>query len=182
MGSIWRKRVSQVDPVRIYLFRLLAFLLMMESHTSLSMDRDKPQPRCAAVESVAKDAKKIAYLKRWVSENIADKDFLKLMGWLGTVRSIDNPEMMNRLNIDWDYLGIESRRSSVTLNREYADRDQFLDPQNIKSISFGEGRSFIIIRTNESEHLGLSDDALKRMRLMAPNVYVFCETYYSPSA
>lgn len=163
--------------LKIFLF----FFVVTGSQIAFSMERNPGSSSCSVVESIAKDESRIGYIKGWIEQSISNQELLELMGWLGRVRSLDNPEKMSQLKIDWSFLGLNPRLSFVALNRDYDDRESYTNPNNIKSISFGEGRNSVIIKIGSSEGLGLNEHALERIKQIGPDVYVFCEKYSGTS-
>ena len=107
---------------------------------------------------MAGDEESVAYLYDWVNQNLEDKDLLKTMGYSGRIDSSRVGERSFRsLGINWSKLGINAHYASVSVIRYEVDRDDFMNPDNIKAIRFGEGRNSLILKldpTFRTESLG----------------------------
>ncbi len=131
---------------------------------------------CERMKDVAEDGRKISYMKNWAATKLHEKEVLDKLGWNGVVRLLDDPDSASMLNIDWYYIGINKSYSFVQIHRVYKDRDDFLNPSNIKSIAFGEGRSMILVKLNNSEGFYLDWPKEEKDKLININkeVAVYC--------
>lgn len=108
---------------------------------------------CEKIESIAKNSRKIAYLNNWIQQNISNREILSLLGERGVVRAIDDPTKMDKLGINWGFLGFNKKYVSVKLYRNIADSKNYMDSKSIKSVRFAEGRNSIVILANDSSDL-----------------------------
>lgn len=131
---------------------------------------------CERIKGVAEDDEKISYMKNWANTKLSEEKVLNKLGWNGVVRLLDDPGVANLLAIDWHYLEINKNYSFVQVYRLYKDRDNFLNPKNIKSIAFGEGRTMILVKLNNSEDFYLDWPKGEKDKLININkeVAVYC--------
>lgn len=156
-----------------------AFLVLLISLFFYSGYRVAVQQKemCEEIKAVAADTEKVNYLSSWMSTKLNDRSFLKLMGWNGVIRLSDSPELLSKLNLDWTYLGLDSRFGYVEFNRHYKERDNYLDFKTVKSVTFGQGRFSVIIKSDGSSEYGLYWPAneLQKIQKINDRVAVRCE-------
>lgn len=132
---------------------------------------------CARMLNLATDDPKIGYIKGWVYLKIDNPNFLELAGWDGEIELMHYPELYDEIDIDWDFLGINSDLAFIRFNRAYADRTDLKDKRSIKSFTIGEGRDSIFIKLKNSNGLGMEwpEENIKKMVQVKSDVFIYCD-------
>ena len=161
-----------MKKIVVLIISCLAVLLIF----TFGLSKSNYQDSCKRLESIAQDVEKIEYLDKWISTNLSNINFLEYMGKGGLKSMLDNSGSFSLIELDWGYLGIDKQYASLRLNRNFEDIENYLDASTIKSISFGEGRSHIIIKINDSEEFGIEgmDEVKAYMRSFRDDVFVRC--------
>jgi len=107
---------------------------------------------CNRLSDVANDEEKIRYLKERTQKIINNNEILKGVGYLGYVED-RHEDIFSKLDMDWSYIGIDSRSAVFYMYRSRDDRDEYLSSSNIRSVGFGDGRNTIIIKINGGDSL-----------------------------
>lgn len=132
---------------------------------------------CEDLRNVAESESKVLYLTEWINKKLENPKFLEMMGWLGSKSMLENPAQMQRLQIDWAYLGLDLRYSSIELVREFGDRDNYLDPSTVRSFRLGMGRNSIFIVLNDSGDIEAEvlPDLMSNLSRISEDVFLYCD-------
>jgi len=162
-----------------YLFGFLIVLLLMglSLFYIISQENNYYDSACNTMRSIASNKEKIVYLEGWVNSKINNQQFLESLGTNRRI-SLDNgvAELVPKIDIDLEFLGIKNEASYVSFNRLYKDYDQSLDGSKINSFGVGSGRFGIIINLNSSESLGLEwpSEKLNKIEKVTNKVSIVC--------
>lgn len=140
---------------------------------------DDKRSACQRVLDIASDEKEIAYLYQWIDQNLKDEAILEYLGYAGSAEYLtgyDNKDFLS-LAVDWDFLDIDLDYASLTLIRAPDDWDDFMNPDNIQAVQFGEGRNSVILKLDpafETESLG-GGEWRREVRVINDRVSVYCD-------
>lgn len=134
--------------------------------------------QCERMYEIAKNKEKIDYIDNWMMTRL-NNSVLYTMGHNGTIRLIDEPDSNTLLEIDWSYLGINKHYAFVRVNRSLEERANYMDVNNIKSITIGEGRFSVTIQAKNSSDFGLDvgNKLNTSMKQISDRVVVDCDGY-----
>lgn len=154
-------------------FGVLLFSVLL----SVFLVRYEKASRCENIIALAKNEEKISYLYSWINAYLQDEKKLSELGYSGNIYADDSPLFFDSLNIDWDFIGISHKLAFISVNRKNDDRNDYLNFENIKSFSVGEGRNSLILRLNKSDDLGFPDNKIfnEKLILINKNVSVYCD-------
>ncbi len=127
--------------VVLFFSPILVFLLLAFAVGRSSGDR------CAALEEIARDDAKVAYMQNWVETNLSEERF---WGWVGKnnglSRGYAKPHYLEAVGLDLEFMDMPSYGAGVDLH--YIDLDGGNDRDNVEAVSFEYGRNAIIILTD----------------------------------
>ena len=160
------------------LFLIVIFLIGLVLVFPVALHKYDRHERCQKVLAMAVDAKKVAYMEQWVEHNLDDKELLGTIGYSGRVEySVVEKKRFDSLNVNWDFLGINVEYASLSLIRSDEAWDDFTNPDNIKAVSFNEGRYSVILKIDpkfEVKNLGRSPN-LREVQIVNDRVSVYCD-------
>jgi len=158
---------------------IFVFLLVVTSTllSTVFLIDDTRRARCENLILHANSSDKVSYLKNWLDQNLQNEELLERIGYSGHLRSGEDEELFSLLAINWKLFEIDDEFAFISLNGLQKDRDGFLEPKNIKSVSFGHVRDSIIIKINDSGELGIPGiDKFKHKLIKINNeVEVYCD-------
>ena len=133
--------------------------------------------KCDNLYELAQNNEKLNYMRNWIGKNLQGAELLGEFGYSGNISSLDNPTYFQKLKIDWEYLGLKQENASVHIYRESKDQDDLLNPKNILSVSFGQGRDSIILKINDSDNFGFPDNKVfhNKLKYIDNKVAVRCD-------
>ena len=128
---------------------------------------------CRDVTVIARDVDRVNYLKNWITESLSNPKFLEIERKNRLSRHADpTREEFAQINFDLDYLGMDLSGAGIDLHRDL--NADYLDPTNIKSVSFSQGRDSIVIRVNGSKALGVCIGEGRKRIDITDDVTVLC--------
>jgi hypothetical protein len=150
-------------------------LAILSSAMLACLSCSQRQNPCDAVDAIARDAKKMAYVREWITSRLANQKFLESVGTRHTFTYGD--ERVGEFGVvDWKYLGFANELASLRFNMDTTESGKW-DSTRIDSVSLQQGRVAIIIRLSSAEDFQSAwpPEALEKMHSVADDVLVYCD-------
>jgi hypothetical protein len=151
---------------------LLVVLAMLCSACS-----DPNAKTCRTMEDIARNPKKVSYLKRWIGDRVGQVEFLNRFGLSGGISALEDPANFSALGLDFEFLGINQRYGFVVLHRKVEKSEPFSLETKILAVSVGDGRSAVILdlrEKNDSTRALDLNSIILGLRPIGEGVFVSC--------
>jgi hypothetical protein len=132
---------------------------------------------CEQMTTLAKDAAKVEYLKRWTESTIADPAFMEEFGMFGgDFQYPGDPEKFRKYQLDLQSVGIDPGRVGLYLKRKkYED---YRDPANVRWAMFQIRNADLAIKIGEATDTSLREPASnEEVTVINDQVSVWCRTH-----
>jgi len=128
---------------------------------------------CWKAKLIARNDDKTDYLRNWIKESLSNPDFLELEK-TNPIRRDFSPtrEEFAAVNFDIEYLGMDLSGAGIVLNRDF--NPNYMDPTNITSVSFTQGRKSIVIKVDGSKEYGVWIGENRKRTDISDDVMVLC--------
>ena len=161
-----RRQVSTTWKIIIGMVVLLVIVPFVMSLYAMYQFSDTP---CGKLVNTAGDEAKMAYLGEWAEAAIRRKPVLEYLGPQGKRSAEDGSGFFSRIDPDWDYLGIDPDTAVFGVTRLPGDRQDYLNPDNIRSIEIGSAENLLVLKVNGSDVFGMeADDSYRKDDAYAP--------------
>lgn len=120
----------------------------------------------------------IPYLKNWISSDLNDEETIDLFRPFYRLRINYYPEKFNLMNFDFEKSGLNTEYAAIEIN--IINEDVFYKFDSIVSVSFWQGRDFIMIKTENEYDLESYINKYKKfysnckIKLISDEVILFC--------
>jgi len=160
----WFKISALIFGGVLLVFLMLSLFAWITYHTYRSSS-------CERLLEISNNKEKIEYLKKWFSLHANSSQFRSYFTQGEYLSARDNPTPFEKMDLDWEYLGIEKHFAAIFFNKKYAH-----DGSEIFSISFINGRAAgLVMVIGDVDKLRLSEDEKKHQILTnEKDFYVDC--------
>lgn len=150
-----RRPLSTALKVIIGMVVLLVIVPFVMSLYAMYEFSDTP---CGRLVETAGDAEKMAYLGEWAEAATRRNAVMEYLGPQGQRSAADDPGLLSRIDPDWTYLGIDPQQAVFGVIRLPGDRQDYLNPETIRSIAIGTDENLLVLKINGSDVFGMEDD------------------------
>jgi len=151
----------------VFCFLFFVFLKLKDN------PNDGMSKNCYRLANIVYDTEKSEYLTELANSIAMSKKIIDMVGPTRKLNLIDYPELNSELNIDWNFLGMQSDFAGIALNGVHSGYENIF---TISSVSLTQGRNQLIIKLGNVNDLGLQwpSHELKKVKHIKDNFYFFC--------
>ena len=165
IGKPRRRPFSTTVKIIIGMVVLLVIVPFLMSMYAMYEFSDTP---CGRLVNATGDDAKMAYLGEWAEATIHRKAVLEYLGPQGRRSAEDDSGFHARIDPDWAYLGIDPDTAVFGVIRLPGDRQDYRNPNNIRSIEIGSAENLIVLKVNGSDVFGMEDEDYRKDDAYAP--------------
>lgn len=135
--------------------------------------------KCEKMIGIAKDDRKITYIRNWALSNIDNKKLNKHLLKRKSIYARQNFDIFNTINFDWEYIGLDKKNAYMSLHGVMDNKINLIDLNKIKSITVGEGRYGLSVKLEEKTKPGIikkrKKDHTNNVIRINDSVDVYCQ-------
>ena len=160
-----KRQISTTWKIIIGMVVLLVIVPFVMSLYAMYQFSDTP---CGKLVNTAGDEAKMAYLGEWAEAAIRRKAVLEYLGPPGKRSAEDGSGFLSRIDPDWEYLDIDPDIAVFGVIRLPGNRQDYLNPDTIRSIEIGSAENLIVLKVNGSDVFGMEDEDYRKDDAYAP--------------